>query len=212
MKFIYLLGTVGIVLALLLASEFWWRKRQPDSELSRKFIHLTVGCFVAFWPFFLSWNEIRLLSLAFIVVIAVSKWLNIFQAIHSVQRPTWGEVYFAFVVGLLTFVTHSKGIYAAGLLQMSLADGMAAIVGVEYGVKRGKKYLVLGYPKTIIGTVTFFLISLAILFGYSADGSMLSLAYVVAIAAGATALENVAVAGLDNLLVPLMVAVVLTKL
>lgn len=206
------LATVALVFILLVLSELWWRKRQPDSELSRKFIHLTVGSFVAFWPFFLSWNEIRLLSAAFIIVVLVSKRLNIFQAIHSVQRPTWGELYFALVVGLLTFVTHSKGIYAAALLQMSLADGMAAIVGVEYGVKRGKAYLVFGHPKTVIGTLTFLLISLAILFGYSADTARLSLLYVAVIGVGATIIENLAVAGLDNLLVPLATAAILAAL
>ena len=206
------LATVALVFLLLMGSELWWRKRRPDSELSRKFVHLTVGSFVAFWPFFLSWNEIRILSAAFIVVVLLSKWLNIFQAIHSVQRPTWGEIYFALVVGLLTFVTHSKSIYAAALLQMSLADGMAAIVGVEYGIKRGKEYLVFGHPKTLIGTLTFLLISWAILFGYSADVSRLSLVYVASFGAGAAIIENLAVAGLDNLLVPLVIAAALTAL
>jgi len=206
------LATVALVFLLLMGSELWWRKRRPDSELSRKFVHLTVGSFVAFWPFFLSWNEIRILSAAFIVVVLLSKWLNIFQAIHSVQRPTWGEIYFALVVGLLTFVTHSKSIYAAALLQMSLADGMAAIVGVEYGIKRGKEYLVFGHPKTLIGTLTFLLISWAILFGYSADISRLSLVYVASFGAGAAIIENLAVAGLDNLLVPLVIAAALTAL
>src|SRR5690242_6050840 len=97
-----LFGTVALVFLVLLASEAYWRKHQPDSEISCKFIHLSIGSFVAFWPFFLSWNEIRLLSLAFVLAVAISKWLNIFQAIHSVQRPTWGEVYFALAVGLLT--------------------------------------------------------------------------------------------------------------
>jgi len=204
-------STVALVFLILCLSEYWWRRHPSDSELSRKFIHITVGSFVAFWPFFLSWNQIRLLSVAFVVVVLVSKWLHVFQAIHSVQRPTWGEIYFALVVGLLTFITHSKAVYAASLLQMSLADGMAAIVGVEYGIKRGKKYHVFGHSKTIIGTLTFFVVSFALLFGYSADTSRLSLAWVGIIAAGATVLENLAVAGVDNLLVPLLVALVLTN-
>jgi len=206
------IAAVAFIFLVLCASELWWRKRQPDSELSRKFVHLTVGSFVAFWPFFMSWNQIRLLSLGFVVVVLISKWLNIFQAIHSVQRPTWGEMYFALVVGLLTFITHSKGIYAASLLQMSVADGMAAIVGVEYGIKKSKGYRVFGHPKTIVGTITFFLISLAILFGYSADTMRLAWVGVLGLAAGATILENLAVAGLDNLLVPLFVALVLTQI
>jgi phytol kinase len=205
------IAAVGLIFLVLCASEFWWRKHRIDSELSRKFIHLTVGSFVAFWPFFLTWNEIRLLSVGFAIVVLISKWLHIFQAIHSVQRPTWGEMYFALVVGLLTFITHSKGIYAAALLQMSVADGMAAVVGVEYGIKKGKKYHVFGHSKTVIGTLTFFVISAAILLGYSADTTRLAWFGVLGLAAVATVLENLAVEGLDNLLVPLVVAVVLTQ-
>lgn len=209
MKLLFFVGTVAAIFALLLGSELWWRKKQPDSEISRKFIHLTVGSFVAFWPFFLSWNQIRLLSLGFVVVVLVSKWLNIFQAIHSVQRPTWGEIYFALVVGGLTFLTHSKAVYAASLLQMSLADGMAAIVGVEYGIKRGKKYLIFGHAKSVVGTLAFFLTSLALILGYSLGARHLDPIYIVAIPAAATVVENLAVQGLDNLVVPLGVALIL---
>jgi dolichol kinase len=168
---------------------------------------------VAFWPFFLSWNQIRLLSLAFVIAVVLSKTFNIFSAIHSVQRPTYGEFFFAIVVGLLTFITHSKAIYAAALLQMSVADGMAAIVGVEYGMKKERwRYHVLRHSKTIIGSATFFVISAAILYGYSADTMRLAWYFVPLIAAGATVIENFGISGLDNLLAPLFVAFMLTQL
>jgi phytol kinase len=202
------IAAVALIFLVLCASEFWWRKRKPDSELSRKFIHLSVGSFVAFWPFFLSWTEIRLLSLSFVIVVLISKWLKIFQAIHSVQRPTQGEIYFALVVGLLTFVTHSKGIYAAGLLQMSLADGLAAVVGVRYGKKQ--RYNVFHHPKSVIGTLTFFVISFVLLIGYSTLSTAISPGCLIGLSIGATALENLAVGGLDNLLVPFLVALVLS--
>jgi dolichol kinase len=202
-----------IVFIVLCISEFGWRRGFMTSEIGRKFVHITVGSFVAFWPFFLSWNQIRLLSVAFLLMVIVSKVFNVFSAIHSVQRPTYGEFFFAFVVGLLTFITHSKAIYAAALLQMSVADGMAAIVGVEYGLKRhGHRYHVLGHSKTWFGTAAFFIISAAILFGYSADTTRLAWYGVIALAAGATAIENIGILGLDNLLAPLLVAGVLTLL
>jgi dolichol kinase len=208
-----LILSAAAVFIMLCLSEYGWRRGYMTSEVGRKFVHITVGSFVAFWPFFLSWNQIRLLSLAFIVAVILSKVFNIFSAIHSVQRPTYGEFFFAIVVGLLTFITHSKAIYAAALLQMSVADGMAAIVGVEYGIKQQRwRYHVFGHAKTVIGTATFFVISCAILFGYSADTMRLALYWVPVIALGTTALENVGIGGLDNLLAPLFVAVVLTQL
>ncbi|MFI5271376.1 MAG: hypothetical protein ACHQT9_05040, partial [Candidatus Saccharimonadales bacterium] len=131
-----LVFTVVIVFVLLFLNELWWRTHTVHSELSRKFIHVSVGTFVAFWPFFLSWREIQILSLAFLAIVALSKYLNIFQAIHSVTRPTWGEVFFAVAVGLTALITQDKWIYTAALLQMSLADGLAAIIGTRFGNKQ----------------------------------------------------------------------------
>lgn len=207
----HVLLSVLTVFVILLASEVGWRKHWLNNEVGRKFVHILVGSFVAFWPFFLSWYEIRLLSLAFLVVVVVSDRLKVFGAIHSVQRPTFGEICFAAVVGLLTFITHSKGIYAAALLQMSLADGFAAIVGVRYG--RSTTYRILGYPKSIVGTGTFFVISCVILWGYALFSvAGLSLGGIALGAAGGALLENIGILGLDNLLVPLFVGLLLTHI
>jgi len=196
------------VFALLSLNEVWWRKHTVHSELSRKFVHVSVGSFVAFWPYFLGWPEIQFLSIAFLAVVALSRYLHIFQAIHSVQRPTWGEVLFAIAVGACTLITHDKAIYAAALLQMSLADGMAAVIGTRYGNRQ--KYLVFGYAKSVLGTLTFFIVSLLILLGFSHYAhAQLSLAWIFGIGATASAIENLAIRGLDNVLVPLAVATLL---
>ncbi len=195
---------IALVGMLLLGNELWWRRQAPSSEWSRKFIHITVGSFVAFWPFFLSWETIRWLSLSFVVVVAVSKYLKIFQAIHSVQRPTLGELYFAIAVGLTTLVTQNKWIYMVSLLQMSLADGLAAVIGVRYGKQ---SYLMFGHRKSWLGSLTFFVISLTILIVYGQIGNQaLEPVHIVGLAGLATIIENLGVQGIDNLLVPLLVA------
>lgn len=203
----FILAICG-VLAVLLMSEFGWRKHWLANEVGRKFVHISVGTFVAFWPFFLSWDEIRLLSLAFLVVVVGSSYFKIFHAIHSVQRPTYGEVCFAAIVGLLTFVTHSKGIYAAALLQMSLADGFAAIFGTRYG--RDNKYRLWGHTKSVVGTGAFFVTSLTILIGYGLwSDNGLPIIIAVGAAAVAAGIENIASHGFDNLFVPLFVGALL---
>ena len=206
-----LVATVVGILVLLLVNELYWRKHNVHEEFSRKFIHITVGSFVAFWPFFLSWREIELLSVAFFVVVAVSRYLNLFQAIHSVQRSTWGELFFALAVGAIALVTHDQWIYAAALLQMSLADGLAAVIGVRFG--RTSRYHVFGQEKSLIGSLTFLLVSIAILIGYSlqAPGVGFS-AGLIGIAMAATVGENVGVKGSDNLLVPLLVSLLLCRI
>lgn len=204
-------ATIVGILTLLLVNELYWRKHSVHDEFSRKFIHITVGSFVALWPFFLSWGEIEFLSIAFFIAVAVSRYLNLFQAIHSVQRPTWGELYFALAVGAIALITHDQWIYAAAILQMSLADGLAAVVGVRFG--RTSRYLIFGQEKSLAGTLTFLVVSLAILIGYSllAPGVGFS-ASLIGIAMVATVGENVGVQGSDNLIVPLLVALLLCQM
>jgi phytol kinase len=200
--------TVLIVFVLLTSNELWWRHHTIHSELSRKFIHVSVGSFVAFWPYFLSWRQIQLLSIAFLVIVVISKYMHFFRALHSVQRPTWGEVLFAISVGAITFITHDKAIYAAALLQMSLADGMAAVIGTRYGNRQ--KYSIFGYTKSVLGTLTFFIVSVIILVGFSHYAHVnLGLAWIAAIGASASLIENFAIRGLDNLFVPLAVSLLL---
>lgn len=207
----YVTLTVIAIAGLLFGNELWWRKKGFHGEVGRKFIHITVGSFVAFWPFFMTWNQIRLLSLAFLIVVALSKYLHLFRAIHSVQRPTWGEIYFALAVGAITFITDNKWIYMTALLQMSLADGLAAILGVRYGKKR--HYFVFGQVKSVIGTSAFIVTSVLILLGFVyLSGIPLSSAAILGIAYLAALIENIGVYGLDNLLVPLLVAATLVKI
>jgi phytol kinase len=203
-----ILATVLVVFLLLVIGELWWRKQRLHTEFTRKFVHITVGTFVAFWPFFLSWNEIRLLSIAFLIIVAISKYLRIFRAIHTVQRPTWGELFFAVAVGAITLITHDKWIYAAALLQMSLADGFAAVVGTRYGQRF--RYIVFGHAKSILGTFTFLVVSAAILVAFARhSGQQLTAVFILDLSVLASMIENIGVAGLDNLLVPLVVAAAL---
>jgi phytol kinase len=203
--------TVVAVLGLLVVSEIWWRKRHPHGEFSRKFVHITIGSFVAFWPFFLSWQQIRWLSAAFLIAVLISKKYKIWHAIHSVQRPTWGELYFGLATGLMTFITTNKWVYMAALLQMSLADGLAAVLGVRFG--RQQSYLVFGHRKSIVGTASFFTISILIfIFFRELSGIYLSAKTMIIMSLGGSVIENLAVKGLDNLLIPVTVGFILNQI
>lgn len=211
MNITHILYTAAVVLAILLLAELGWRKQWLKGEVGRKFVHISVGTFVAFWPLYLGWEDIRILSLAFFVVVLLAKQLGLFKVIKSVLRPTYGEVFFALSVGLLTVITVSRAIYAVAILQMALADGFAAIVGTRYG--RENKYHLFGRTKSLVGSLTFFVISLTLLTGYSLfSGAGLAWQYVLLTAIGATFIENIAAIGFDNLVVPVGVALLLTYL
>ncbi len=203
--------TVLVTFLLLASTELLWRKGHVQKEYARKIVHMSVGVFVASWPFFLSWNDIRLLSIAFIVVVSISLRLKFFKSIHSVERPSWGEVLFAVAVGLVTFLTKDPYIYAAAILHMSLADGAAALLGTKYGSANG--YRVLGQLKSLAGSLAFFSTSLAILAAYVVTtGVYANTGYVVLLAVFATAVENCGWKGLDNLFVPVLIALALEQL
>jgi phytol kinase len=200
-----LLFTIVGVFILLVLSEVWWRTRPIHDEVARKFVHITVGSLVAFFPYFLTHQEIMLLSGSFLVVVALSRKFNIFSAIHSVQRPTWGEFWFALVVGLLAIVPDHHHIYTVALLVMSLADGMAAVVGIRFG--RSTRYKVFKSEKSLVGTLTFFIVCCLILVGYTLVSPTPSIvAWIIPLSLAGTLIENVAPDGLDNLLVPFLIA------
>lgn len=201
---------VVAVFCLIAVSEILWRHRDVDPEYTRKFIHISVGSFVAFWPLFLTRDEIVALSGAFVLVVALSSYFNVFRAIHSVQRPTWGEVFFALSVGVLAYVAQSGWIYLAALLHMSLADGLAAIVGTKFG--RRTRYYVFGHPKSAVGTLAFIIVSAMIFAGFFKFTPNHFTLWLIPITLTAAFIENIAVRGLDNLLVPLLVAVGLNLL
>lgn len=202
--------TIVAVFAMLVVSEWLWRHKNWHPEYTRKFVHISVGTFVAFWPLFLSSLEIALLSLAFVAVVGVSYYLGLFQAMRSVQRPTWGEIFFALAVGFLAYVAQNGWIYLAALLHMSLADGLAAIVGTKFG--KSTRYKVFGHYKSVVGTATFIVISMAIFLGFFKFTPNHFTLWFVPITLAAALIENIAVLGLDNLLVPLLVALSLNAL
>lgn len=207
-------GASVIVLLFLLLAEKLREQKKIAGETARKFVHITVGVFVASWPFYLSQFTMVCLSLAFLVVILVSRRYHIFYAIHNVYRKTWGDVLFPIGIGLTAVLAYNPWIFSAAILHLALADGMAAIVGERYG--KAHAYKILGQKKTIEGTAVFYVISLLIVMilvflaptglGHVALPLLLWLPLI------ATMVENIAPRGADNILVPLTVCVILNSL
>lgn len=201
---------VGITFCILVFAEYLSRSKEIHAELTRKLVHIAVGTFVAFWPFFLSWRQIQFLSLAFFLVVCVSIKFNIFSSIHAVKRGITGELLFAVAVGLLAVISTNEWVFMAAMLHLSLADGLAAIVGLGWGEKNS--YKVLGHTKSKAGSTAFLVASSCILLVYSifspTESNFLMLLWLPLVA---TAVENIAVQGTDNLVMPLFIALVLTS-
>jgi len=209
---ITVLLSLFLIFIVLVLSEILWNAKILRGELGRKFVHITVGSFVAFWPFFMSFHYIELISIAFLIVVLAVRRLKIFQAIHTVNRESWGDILFAIGIGLTALATSSNWIFTIAILHLSLADGLAAVVGSHFG--KNSEYKILGHKKSIVGTLTFCLVSLIILLIALNQGSTqaLSLPLLIWLPVAAAALENVAVLGFDNIFVPLLLVVALSPL
>ena len=201
---------VLVVFAILVFAEYLSRYKGVHSELTRKIVHILTGTFVAFWPFFLSWRQIQLISLAFLIVIGISVRMNIFQSVHAVKRGVNGEFLFAIAIGLLAFLTTNRWNFAASMLVLSIADGIAAIVGLVWG--DDNSYKVFGHQKSIVGSLAFFFATLGIMIVYAAfSGQEYSAVTIVWLPVFATVVENLSVQGADNIVLPLFVSLVLSS-
>jgi dolichol kinase len=112
-------------------------------------------------------------------------------------------------------------IFAAAMLQLGVADGMAAVIGTRYG--RRTTFRVMGSKKSWHGTITFFVFSSAIfcwaIWALHPDmafsGLMAStVTLVLSLALGfiLTIAELTGKNGIDNITVPLLTAISLSLL
>jgi dolichol kinase len=207
-----LIVCLGGILLILLTAELLKERKVLKGEYLRKFVHILAGAFIAFWPWLLSWRTIQILSLLMILAMVTNKNIGFFNYRGRVRRPTYGDYFFAAAIFLSATFSHSKIIFALAILEVALADGLAAVVGIAFG-KRWS-YKVFGNTKTVIGTMVFWVVSVAILAaGLLAAHDVYSFKdyyYLVLLLPPAlTLLENMAVFGIDNLVIPIFLIIVL---
>lgn len=206
---------VGVVLLL---SEYLWRKKVLKGELARKFIHILAGAYIAFWPLYLPLDGIFILGCAALVFLIYSRFLPIFHAVYAVKRRTYGEIFFALAIVLCALLATEDWIFTTAILFLSIADGGAAVSGKIWG--KSTTYRVWhksNLQKSIVGTATYFMLSFVCIgIGWAVGGSETMATYPFIIFAfiplSTTILENVSPYGLDNLLTPLYVTLILTSL
>ena len=144
------------------------------------------------------------------MVVLVSIKFRVFNSIHAVSRNAMGEVLFAAIIGILAFISTDQWIFAAAMLHLSLADGLAAVIGLAYG--EHNSYRIMGRTKSLTGSLAFFFTSVAIMIWYvSFSGTSPSAVALLWLPVTATIAENLSGEGTDNLVIPLLVALVLTS-
>ena len=206
-----LLG-IGLILGI---SEILWQKKVLKGESQRKFVHLVGGTFAAFWPWLISWRTIQALGIALLAGVLFNRYKKFSHFQDGARRKSYGDIFSALAIILAATLTDEPVFYAIAILHLALADGLAAVIGTKYG--RKWRYSVFGQTKTVIGSMTFWFVSLCIL-GYGvlfASDVLLHNNYallLVALPPALTALENFAILGFDNIVIPVAVIVALNAL
>ncbi len=206
--FSVLFALAGMALVLIVAEVLWHRK-YLKGEYARKFVHILGGSFVAFWPYFLTFQQIRFIAIGGIFVWLLTKTMHISYALRDINRPTAGELLYPISVLLVAIIAHDSWIFTTSILFLSFADGMAAVIGKRYGTKK-LTYNVYGGKKTIQGSLAYLACAyIAIFVGMLLGGKNAELQSAVLIFGwlplACTYLENISPFGTDNITVPLLV-------
>lgn len=184
------------------------------SEIARKIVHIGVSnwFFIYYFCFETSFWAIVGLA-AFAILNFVLTLSGAFAAIIGKQSEerSWGVVYYPLSLILLLLFVHfgygEKADVGCALLGMGYGDGFAALIGQKFG----KRKVLKNSKKSLVGSLTMWIIVFLIVFFLklwlsSSNVSIFALAlYSILIGFVASVAEAITPLGLDNVSVPVVV-------
>jgi len=202
------LGLTALYLAAIIGcAEGLNRWTALSAESTRKIVHIGSGNIILFaWFLHIpAWVGLSASAIASVVAIA-SYFLPILPSINSVGRKSLGTFFYALSIGILVawfWPLHQPQYAAIGILVMAWGDGLAAIVGKNFG---HHPYQLWGIEKSWEGSATMaavsFGVTLPILLSLG-DPVGFAVPIALVVAAVAAGLEAFSKFGIDNLTVPL---------
>ncbi|MDR2967314.1 MAG: SEC59/DGK1/VTE5 family protein [Methanobacteriaceae archaeon] len=207
-----LIVTYIYVAVIILISEKLLKNRP---SLARKFTHIMVGNIIFLLPLFTGRVVMTFFVAAPILIFSflMTKYspIKINNTITSSGHGL-GLFYYAISWTVLAFLFYNQPyIIAVGIVAMSYGDGFASLVGQKFGKH---KYTVFGDTKSFEGSITMFLVLIAMLclslgyyvfinntFNMGYPLHILNLFVVIAVSALATVVEGITPKGIDNLTV-----------
>jgi phytol kinase len=203
-------------MALFIFAELLHVKAGVDAEYTRKLVHIITGLLTLGFPvYFTSAWQVVIICTLFLVLLTISRQLNLLQSINNVKRQTAGSILFPIIVVIVfLFYNYMKKQESQGylnfflpILVMALCDPVAAIVGKRYQSNQNTE------RKTIEGTISFILLSYVLSFlllFFFTDRSLASISgwsVLIALSTGIT--ERISMKGWDNFTIPLAAMCVL---
>ena len=204
---IYPLGAVFVYLGILVVlADVLSRILPQDPELTRKVVHIGSGNVILIaWWLNISGQVIVSAAVIAAAIAIISYMIPILPSIESVGRKSFGTLFYAISMGILTscFWQNYPQYTVIGILVMAWGDGMAAIIGQRFG---RHIYQIGQINKSWEGSLAMmsasWLVTILILSTVEGNNWQIwSISLVVALVA--TILEAFSKLGIDNLTVPL---------
>jgi phytol kinase len=206
-----ILTVMAALLVMFAALKLMERTRRPHPEVLRKLMHVGTGLLVVSfpWVFRQAWPVIFLAALSLLILTAV-KFVpalrdGIGTVLTGVRRASLGELCFpAAVAALILLSRGDKLLFAVPMLIMTLADTLAALIGVAYGRVR---FMTSDGFKSAEGSLAFFAIAFLsvhvplLLCTDAGRAQTLLIALIIGLLS--MLIEAIASRGLDNLLIPI---------
>jgi len=203
------------ILAVFALSELLYRLRGVSAEHTRKLSHVGAGLATLAFPWVATdhWTVLAL-AVVFVAFLAGTKALGWLPSVHAVARRTRGAHYYPVAVWLTFLLCDGDpALFGTAILVMALSDTGAALVGRSQPIVRyrviDEDYRSLGGSLALFGlTFGVLLVGLSLRGGASFP-AVLVVSLLAALVA--TAVEGVSIRGLDNLLLPYSVVLVVQR-
>ena len=212
---LFALTFFGLLVGVAQAKRQWnW-----SGEFSRKLIHALLGIATLSFPWlFDSPLQVWILAGFSIGILAWARWRAVAHqdrgALHDVNRQSLGDLCYPFAIALTFQLAQGNLLlYIIPVLVLALADAAGAVVGKRYGILA---YRASDGQKSVegslsIGIVAFLSIHIPLLLlGDTTRAESVLIAAIIAILI--TAIESIAIRGLDNIYIPLVVFLLLVEM
>ncbi len=202
-----LLITSWIIICIFIA--IYIRQKFPNQrELSRKIVHIGIGPVIpiAWWLQIPTTVAISASSLITIALIINYKF-HFISAFEDVDRKSYGTIAYStsITILLILFWDNHPDAVSAGVLMMAFADGFASLIGKKF---TSPKWKIWGQEKSFLGTLTMGFVGIFILYFITEINDLsIDLISIFTVTSLAVILEQISMLGVDNLTVPIGVAV-----
>ena len=204
LKFVWII----IYIFLIFSITFIYKSFYPSNkELHRKFIHIGIGPIIPIAQYLEINQKSAFFTTGIISLLILFNYrYKLFPAIEDIERKSYGTLFYCLSLFVLIFLYWNKDptSLVIGFLIMTFGDGFAGLIGKNF---KSKNWIFFKQTKSLLGTITMFITSLAVLVSVGYFGGYSFNVYFISLALLATILEQFSFLGIDNFIVPITSAI-----